>query len=244
MDQPVRNLAPRSAALLSRLSALLLLMTGALPGDVCQGLAPAPSDHSKPAIFRLPVKPGGPSFRITIRTTPLMPQPVNHFVHSGDIEVARCADGGFVQSLALTAWQPADQARSFHADDVNFDGYLDFAVLAESGGAWGSEWWWVYDPAAGRLVQNELTRELKKIKAGDISIDAAKKEILARHLTEPWGCGSTIDRYQVAGDRLILVHKENPKPAPDACTVTVSDLKNGALRVTNIRRFAGGKQVN
>jgi hypothetical protein len=47
------------------------------------------------------------------------------------IEVARSQDGKQLQLLPIMAWQPIDFGASFHADDINFDGYLDFSVLTE-----------------------------------------------------------------------------------------------------------------
>src|SRR5271169_2716946 len=150
-----------------RLAGLVLYGTTALWADVCQGLPPPPSEGSgfsdsiQLLSFRLAVKPDGPAYRITFRSISPGPHtaPAQH-AHAGDIEVSRCEDGRRLQSLAVMSFQGANFASTFHAEDVNFDGYLDFAVLVDFGGAWGSESWWVYDPAAGRFVQNELTHEL------------------------------------------------------------------------------------
>jgi len=230
-----------------RLPGLVLCGTTALWADVCQGLPPAPSesaaDGHRSGAFRLLVKPGEPAFRITIRPIPIESQAQGIFVHAGDIEVVRCQDGTRLQLIALMAWQFLYFASSFNAQDVNFDGYLDFAVLAEFGGTWGSEWWWVYDPTAGRFVQNELTRDLRGLKAAEYHIDPKKQEIMTRYLTEPWGCGSTGDHYRVANSRLMIVHKELPKPAKNECSVIVSDLVGGTMRVTSVRRFVDGRRV-
>lgn len=230
-----------------RLSAFALWGTLAFGADVCQGLPPAPSesvaDGHRSGVFRLSVKPGGPAFRITIRSIPIESHD-GIFVHAGDIEVARCRDGTRLQLIALMAWQSDVYfASSFHAQDINFDGYLDFAVLAEFGGTWGSEWWWVYDPTAGRFVQNELTRDLRGLKAAECDIDPKKQEIMTRYTTERWGCGSTGDRYRVANNRLMIVHKEVPKAAENGCRVIVSDLVGGTMRVTDVRRFVDGEPV-
>jgi hypothetical protein len=232
--------------MLFRLIGLAMCGAAGLWANVCQGLADAPADGSdvpettRSLALRLAVKADGPAFRITIRSS--------GGGHSGDIEVARCEDGKRVQVLELMTRQSIDFARVFHARDVNFDGYLDFAVLVESAGTWGSERWWVYDPAAGRFVENELTRELRALKAADYSIDAKKQEIGTRYLTEPWGCGSTGDRYRVVNSRLLLVHSEVAKPAnckaaPCGCSVVVSDRVGGAMRVSAVREFLDGKLV-
>jgi hypothetical protein len=75
--------------------ALALCAIASLRADVCQGVAPAPSGFPiadadrHPHIFRVLVKPGGPAFRITIRSFP--PEDwQDHFVHAGDIDLAAC----------------------------------------------------------------------------------------------------------------------------------------------------------
>jgi hypothetical protein len=225
---------------------LFLILCGVtgLRAEVCEGLPAAPPDGSNFAAgtaqaFRLTVKPGGPSFRITIQSLQLKPPPNSPFVHAGDIEVAKCSDGIRLQLLDIQASQSVNFVNSFRTQDVNFDGYLDFAVLAEFGGAWGSEWWWVYDPQAGKFVKNNLTGDLRALKAAEIRVDSKKHEIATRYLTEPWGCGSTGDRYRVVNGRLLIVHKEAPKAVEGGCRVTVSDRVGGVMKVTGVRRFNG-----
>jgi hypothetical protein len=72
--------------------------------------------------------------------------------HAGDIEVAHCQDGKPLQVLRVTADQPINFGATFHAEDINFDGYLDFSVLTEFAAKWGSRSYWVYDPASGLFV--------------------------------------------------------------------------------------------
>jgi hypothetical protein len=83
-----------------------------------------------PSAFRLTVKVGGPSFRFTVHSLPLNPPPNSPLAHAGAIEVARCLDGKRLQALDIMASQSIDFVKSFRTQDVNFDGYLDFAVLA------------------------------------------------------------------------------------------------------------------
>jgi hypothetical protein len=114
--------------------------TFAFGAGVCTGLPASGSagyalGTPRAASYRLAVGPGGPEFRITIR--PLLfdwtsigsPEPA----HAGDIEVARCKDGVVLQVLPIMGEQPINFAATFGAQDVNFDGYLDFSVLAEYG---------------------------------------------------------------------------------------------------------------
>jgi hypothetical protein len=228
---------------------LILCFVTALRADVCKGLPPATSSGNSfpagsiPNAFHLTVKPGGPSFRITIQSLHLNPPENSPVVHAGEIEVARCLDGKRLQVLDIRTQQSIDFANSFHAEDVNFDGYLDFAVTAEFAGSWGSDWWWIYDADTGRFVQNELTRDLRSLKSAEFNFDPKKHEIGTRQLSEPWGCGRTGDRYRVADGRLLIVHKELAKPVEGACRVIVSDRIDGVMRVTKVRRFVDGNPL-
>lgn len=241
-----------------RLSALAFLGALSLPADVCRGLPSRPPARSNyldhvtgPMSFRLPVKPGGPAFRITVRS--LQRRYTDNLVHAGDIEVARCSDGRRLQLLPIMAGQPIDFASTFRASDINFDGYLDFSVLGEFGGTWGSQLWWVYEPASGRFVQNELTRELGQLRNNGYQIDPEKHTIQIESLMA--GCPQLVTRYRVEDDHLIKIHEEIGKqiikasstrrdlPAGVPCTVAVSELVAGTMRVTQVRQFVDGEPV-
>src|SRR5579863_1587891 len=156
-------------------SVLALCGMPALRADVCSGLPTgdpkalnfwgAAETLPPPASFQLSVKQGGPAFRITVR--PIWQLSAGRVLsdddHAGEIEVARCEDGMQLQVLPiLAAGQSIDFGASFHADDINFDGYLDFSVLTEFAGKFKSRSYWVYDPGSGLFVENELTRELSE----------------------------------------------------------------------------------
>jgi hypothetical protein len=253
-----------------RLSMLALCGMSALRADACHGL-PGPRQRSefsletisKPSLssFQLSVKPGRPAFRITVRSLALTN--IGADVHAGDIEVASCQDGKRLQSLPIMAWQPIDFGASFHADDINFDGYLDFSVITEFASKYASRSYWVYDPDSRLFVQNELTHVLGEnclgaawhggcYKAEFISFDSKKHEISTHYFTGSalvWdatggasaeGCPWKGDRYRVENNRLILIHKEEITQGDvheSSCTVTVSDLIAGSMRVTGVRRW-------
>jgi hypothetical protein len=254
-----------------RLSALALCGTLARGAEVCQGLPTGPTNGSNYAdmprslAFRLSVKPAGPAFRITVR--PLLfdwhssnsPNPVR----AGNIEVARCQDGKRLQLLAIMAVQPINFAATFTAQDINFDGYLDFSVLTEFAAKFESRSYWVYDPVSGLFVENQLTRELGENclgaawhggcwKAESIEFDPKKQEISTHYFTASpmvWdatggasstGCPFKGDRYRIQNNRLMLIHKEEITQGGVNginCIVTVSDLIAGTVRVTGIRRW-------
>ena len=213
---------------------------------MCGGLPSVPpvvssyADAPRPLSFRLSVRPGGPAFRITIR--PRRFKMTNDPVPAGDIEVARCSDGQRLQLLTIMASQLINFPATFTTSDVNFDGYLDFSVLAEFGGTFGAQSWWIYDPPSGRFVQNELTRELRKLGNNGYHIDPKKREISIEKLLAI--CPSLVDRYRLEGDRLVMIHQETGfQNSETACTVTNPDLAHGTMHETGQRRFIDGKPV-
>ena len=156
-----------------RLSMLALCGTPMLWADVCDGLPAGPPsgrlasplfESNKPLSFKLSVKSGGTAFRITVRPLWRLDESrriVGDDTHAGDIEVARCQDGKRLQALPIMADQPIGFGSTFHAEDLNFDGYLDFSVETEFSAANGEvRSYWVYDPRAGIFIQNEFTHEL------------------------------------------------------------------------------------
>jgi len=231
------------------LGALLLWASlGTLPAHsqsgtaICQGLPDPPrvlngSNVLAGTSFRLRVRADVPAFHLTLRR--LAPGDANHLVHVANIEVARCSDGRNIQTLPIVGYYQALTAHSLHAEDINFDGYLDIGVLAEYGGKFGSESFWVFDPAAGKFVENDITRQLRKLKPNGYEFDARNHEIRIPHLTEPW-CRNTEDRYRVEDhDRLVLMHSEDAKGLPEyGCEVVVRDRISSKMRVTKVQRIA------
>lgn len=226
--------------------ALTLLFAGGLlwGADTCRDLPDAhvgpglPEQASSAIASRLTVHADVAPFRISIRK--LAPPDADHVA---DIEVSRCSDGRTIQTLPVLGADQPLVARSFHAQDINFDGYLDIGVLVEYGGKWGSESWWVFDPTAGKFVQNELTRQLRELKANAYEVDPLKREIRTGYLTQPSGCGGTGDRYRVQEHaRLVLVHREAARPTASGCEVVVSDLLEGKMKISEVRRFVNGKR--
>jgi len=136
--------------------------------------------------FRVSVKAGGPAFRITISLRSLPES--NALVHAADLEVVRCKDGDPVQSVSIMARQPIKFARTLHASDINFDGYLDLAVVNEFAATSGSERWLLFDPSRGRFVENKLTQKLDELKTNGYDLDPNKHEIIAHGLMA--GCPS------------------------------------------------------
>ncbi len=226
-----------------RLFMLALCGMPALRADVCDRLPASPpkqsglSESNEPLSFKLSVKSGGPAFRITVR--PLWQIKAGREIiaeaRAGEIEVARCKDGKQLQVLSIAADQPLSFSYSFQAEDLNFDGYLDFSVETEFSGTGGEiRSYWVYDPRSGIFIQNEFTHELRcgsaavTSKYGDtaseiggacqvaafIDFDPDKHEISRRYFGGAMGgCPGTGEgkgeRYRVVNNRLILIHTQD-----------------------------------
>jgi hypothetical protein len=216
----------------------------------------------------LSVKSGGTAFRITVRPLWRLNEDIVDDTHAGDIEVARCPDGKPLQVLPIAGDQPIAFGSTFHADDLNFDGYLDFSVVTEFAGTTGDiRSYWVYDPGSGIFVQNEFTKELRCGSDGvtskyggacrgaaSIDFDPQKHEIGRRYFGGAMGgCPNTGqgegERYRVVNNRLILIHKQEFELIYQGglfqlCAVTVSDLVDGTMRVTQVLRFdAHGRRL-
>jgi hypothetical protein len=238
-----------------RLFMLALCGTPALWADVCDGLPAGPPtgraaaplfESNEPLSFKLSVKSVGPAFRMTVRPLwqiqgGISRDPIDE-TRAGEIEVARCKDGKQLQVLPIAADQPLSFSYSFQAEDLNFDGYLDFSVETEFSGTGGEiRSYWVYDPRSGIFIQNEFTHELRCGKAAvtskygdtaseigetcwgaaDIDFDPEKHEIGRRYFGGAMGgCPNTgegkAERYRVVNNRLILIHEQDfefePKP--------------------------------
>jgi hypothetical protein len=237
---------------------LVLCATSALWADICGGLPTSPidcvtpnrtcpakgteywpggNDGLAPLSFQLSERPGGPAFRITVRPIDSDTGQLQN-VHAGEIEVARCQDGKQLQLLPILAEGGAiNFGLSFHADDINFDGYLDFSIVTDFAASSGRKRsYWAYDPGSARFVQNKLTEELGKDYLGFIAFDPKKREISKGYFGMGRGCPDTSEgegvRYRVENNRLILIHKQevqiyqgtNQDGPYQFCTVTVSDL--------------------
>ncbi len=131
---------------------------------------------------------------------------------------------------------------TFHANDINFDGYPDFSVIVEQAASSGvRRSYWVYDPDSGIFVQNELTKQLEETWAHNIYFDPETHEINVSYFGNLRGCPNSDqgdeDRYRVVNNRLVHDHSQGHVVEGKFCTLTVSDLIDGTMRVTAVRRL-------
>ncbi len=92
--------------------------------------------------------------------------------------------------------------KTFHAADINFDGFTDIGVIVDGGATWAAYQYWMFDPMTGKFITTRETDELRNIGSQGLSFDKGKKQIIGPSLL---GTGATLKVYQFEnGDLNIL----------------------------------------
>ncbi|HKX30732.1 MAG TPA: hypothetical protein VJ302_23785 [Blastocatellia bacterium] len=124
----------------------------------------------------------------------------------------------------------------FKAEDINFDGYLDLAVLVEYGAKWGRYQYWLFDKKSGRFVSNSLTRRLGRLTYNTIDLDPKAQEItLGFYL----GVCAQSETYRVLSRTLLLTAREERECVPDGTRVRLKRRIHGKWRLikTEVEKF-------
>jgi hypothetical protein len=149
----------------------------------------------------------------------------------GLIEISTIGDPTILQTIdvASDAWASMF-TQHFLAKDINFDGYLDIAVLDGYGAKWSSYNYWLYDERSGRFITNSLTRKLRELKFNEMTLYPETKEIHTTYL--PSVClGKKI--HKVVNGRLVLMYVEEPRlegEGEDFCKPVIKKRVNGMMR--------------
>jgi hypothetical protein len=239
-----------------RLSMALLICTIlANAANVCRVLPPVPHMSNRfpddgidghasvggnpiSRYFRLTAKAGAPELRITVRGFPF-PNGATDSVRTGEIKIAGCEDGQRLQILPIMTSQEIG-SQNLRAFDINFDGYLDLSMLVEVGSTYGSQAWWLYDPASRRFVRNHLTRQLAGLRSNEYRVNHKKHEIAVSNIRASYPSLTT--RYHVEANQLVMLHEETFVQGTP-CIVTFLDLVNGRMKVTAVRRYIDNNLV-
>jgi hypothetical protein len=129
--------------------------------------------------------------------------------HVGRIEISRGDPAEIIQTIRVkTHAEVSSFIQFFRASDINFDGYLDIAVLDDFGAKWGSLNYWVFDPPSGRFITNNLTRQIRALKHSQMRLDADLKTITAGFF---YGTCPQSKTFQVVGQRLKLIKEDAHK---------------------------------
>ncbi|MHB0875046.1 MAG: SIMPL domain-containing protein [Anaerolineae bacterium] len=116
---------------------------------------------------------------------------------------------------AFDRWTEGDQLVGgvdyIITDDINFDGYTDFAVVEPGGATWQVSHWYVYDADAEEFVTNEMTDQLSLLPWNSYSLDAGTREITVTNMLGATGEVETV--YYIALDGgLALVSADEGAP--------------------------------
>jgi hypothetical protein len=152
--------------------------------------------------------------------------------HIGRIEISKGSARSIhqiieVQSYADVSWL----TKSFIAEDINFDGYLDIAVLDDHGAKWGSFNYWLFDKRTDRFIVNSLAKELRRLRFNEKRLDEKAKEIVVSNLIA--GCAEDKRVYRVAREHLILMRAEEHEAREGSCKVTTKKRTHGRMKVVS-----------
>ena len=148
--------------------------------------------------------------------------------HIGRIDIFKGNSKQVLQSIDVEGAHGSWFTESFHPVDINFDGYLDFAVVYEVGGKYSRESYWLFEPGSGRYITNALTAELRELTYRELTLEPQKKEIRLAHFIGV--CLDSWEIFRVENGHLILMESEMHSPKePGRCMVEKRKWVNGEL---------------
>jgi hypothetical protein len=151
--------------------------------------------------------------------------------YRGRIEVSK-GSAAILQTIRVHSYASASWLiKSFSAEDINFDGYLDITVLDEHGSKWGSRNYWLFDHRTGRFVINSLAKDLGMLKVSEKHLEQRYKEIHVSNIVG--GCADDKRVYRVIRGRLVLLRAEEREAGSGGCTVTIKQRVNGKMKVVS-----------
>jgi hypothetical protein len=144
----------------------------------------------------------------------------------GRIEISAGDPLRVVQTIQVdTRADAGDLRHFFQVMDINFDGYLDVAVVDDWGAKWVRQKFWLFDQKTGRFITNSLTDDLHRLGDNGLDLDENNKEITAKQLTVTPGIQSRI--YRIKNGHLELVGWEETEPTDTGMRIFVKRLANG-----------------
>jgi hypothetical protein len=154
--------------------------------------------------------------------------------HIGRIKISKSSSNSILQIIEVQSYADASWlSNSFKAEDINFDGYLDLAVLDDHGAKWGSYNYWLFDKRTGHFMTNVLTAELRELRCNEIRLDPKGKLIHTSNLIA--GCADSESDYRIVRGHLILLRAEDREAKEGHCIVTRRERINGRMKVIRIK---------
>jgi len=136
----------------------------------------APQCSSGTANFMVQVGPKLPAYQIRLVENPVIAERAT-LHHVGRIEISQA--GSLLQTIEVNSIWDDSLCSFFEMTDVNFDGYLDIAVLRDAGAKWARRDYYVFDSTSGRFVSDSLTEDLAQVKSSGIVPDQEREQIQA-----------------------------------------------------------------
>src|SRR5262245_629264 len=116
----------------------------------------------------------------------------------------------------------------FKAEDINFDGYLDLAILNEFGAKWVKYKYWLFDKKTGRFVANRLTGKLGRLSYSNIDLNSKTKEIKIGFF---YGVCPQSRTYHILNGGLVLTEVEERECEADGSKIRIKRRINGKWKL-------------
>ena len=124
----------------------------------------------------------------------------------------------------------------FATVDINFDGFLDIAVLDDFGAKWGSHQYWMFDQRSGRYVSNALTNELRQLAHNGIEFRRKTKDIEVTYFPEQIRQPKVLrEVYRVDGGHLVLIRIEEIRASAKGLRLFTSERIRGAMTLVGVK---------
>ncbi|HEX4960213.1 MAG TPA: hypothetical protein VF173_05195 [Thermoanaerobaculia bacterium] len=148
----------------------------------------------------------------------------------GRVEITRRGESKPFQTLEVTGNGSSRELASFSRfEDVNFDGYADLLLGHDGGAKWVGYEVYLYDPASGTFVQNDLSRDMSERLTGQtLAFERATATIRLTHL--PVGCQNGFvasETFVIQGAHLKKVEQEDDLRAKDGCYAVTRRVRDG-----------------
>jgi len=190
----------------------------------------APQCSKGTTSFMVQVGPKLPVYQIRLIEDPVTAETAT-LHHVGTIEISQA--GSVRQSIDVNSIWDDSLCNFFEMTDVNFDGYLDIAVLRDAGAKWMRRDYYVFDPSSGRFVTNALTDDLAQVKSSRIVLNHETEEIRAPFFK---GRCTGEDIYRVENGRLEKIQEQDVTPRGDECRITIKQSLHGNWEVVRTSR--------
>ena len=153
------------------------------------------------------------------------------------IEISTGSPLRIVQTIDVDTRTAAIGFRDFfRVTDINFDGYLDIAVVDEFGAKWVRQKFWLFDKDSRRFITNSLTADLYRLTDNKIDLHPETREITVSNLRVPPAIQSRT--YKVGEEHLELVGIEAIEPTDTGIRIYKKRKIDGKFTIVGIQDLA------